>query len=197
MDPVHVHLITTILLVQFSAVWLDKASSLPYFPIEISRTAASSPLARVILKAGFTSLIGTCLLTQSLTWPRFVLWLGLMLVAWFPDTEHMSLHMSGVAILFVASCMTLWTGWSRQRGMLVVFAVFVYGMRIVFKWVVLWLTDPRLVQFQASHGLVKGFALRNQEIMFGRESVPPDTEAFFKLSGVLQWICFVALSYLF
>ena len=198
MDPVHVHLVATILLVQVSAVWLDRTSTLPYFPIEISRTAAESPMANVVLRVGFTTLIVTCILTQTLSWPRFILWFGLMLVAFFPDTVHMARHMSGVGILFVAACLQLSQTWNMQRGLLLLFALFLYVERIVLKFVVLWLTDQRLSDHWAGYGLIKGFAMRNQEIMFGlADPVPTDTLVFFKLGAVGQWLCFFVLSHLF
>src|SRR5580700_7675823 len=100
MIAVKLHLLATIVITQVIALY---DGQVPYFPIEISRTAASSTNAKNALAVGFGLLIVTLFFTRSLNDITVAIWVGLMFVALIPDTLNWWLHMLGVFIVFAAA----------------------------------------------------------------------------------------------
>lgn len=74
MDAVKLHLAATVMATQACTLYSGAA---PYFPIEISRTAASSPSASRALATGFATLLATMLYTKTLNAVTFTMWAGL------------------------------------------------------------------------------------------------------------------------
>jgi hypothetical protein len=192
MEFVKFHLTATILLTQAASL-LDKNTALPYFPIEISRSAASSVIAGNIMKIGFVTLPATMYFTSSFSFTALLLWMGLVVVAFVPDTMSLGLHMSGVALVFGAASLQMRQG---TDFILVGFGLTMYVLRIIFKAMALLARDSVLYILMAEMGFINAFILRNQSIMFGA-AVATEVLPFYQLSGVLQWVCFLSLSYLF
>ena len=108
------HTVCVIVLIWICALFVDK--KVPYFPIEISRTAASGPAAHSVfiwgtLSVGPTLLFETYKLgTQGVDMFRLVLgnpmllWPIVLCIAWFDDTRHFFLHNFAVFCKF--ECIT-------------------------------------------------------------------------------------------
>ncbi len=98
------HTLLVIVGVWFCALFVD--CRVPYFPIEISRTAASGPTAHSVFIWGTMS-VGATLLYETYKarhLPIFrlvlgnplMLWPIVMIIAWFDDTRHFYLHNTAV-----------------------------------------------------------------------------------------------------
>lgn len=202
MLAVKLHLLASILATQVFALWDSK--NLPYFPIEISRTAASSPLATRSLQVGFSTLLVTMVLSGAATWARGLMWLGIMIVAFVPDTLHKVLHIVGVLVVFAAAIMDLaWTG----RMYFVFLAGLIYALRTVFLFSSLVWIDEHFqqdtLQFTDIWSFISELAARHHAIMFLRQedfapgTYPVRVIPYCKVSGVLQWVAFFVLSLAF
>jgi len=202
MDAVKCHLLVTVLATQACALY---EGAVPYFPIEISRTAASSPMAMRALAIGFVTLGITLWRTQTLDVITGTMWLGLVVVAAVPDTLNWVLHMAGVAVVFAAAVVHA----HRSRNIALVpplvCAVTVYALRIVLKVGVMLAFDPK-VRLGLGRGIVPlaklGFARTLDVMMLGPGAYGEDAATLwpviapiFKVCGVLQWVAFYALSF--
>lgn len=81
---VKIHLLVLVILIQTIAL-LNTTSALPYFPIEVSRTAECGELNQWIFPLGVLSLGLTMYLTNYLKAKYSIAWFGLLLLAWFDD----------------------------------------------------------------------------------------------------------------
>lgn len=187
-----IHLLATILVVQAIALYEQRV---PYFPIEISRTAASSQTATYAMILGFGSLLWH---VPSYTAPALIIWVGLMIVALVPDTYSVGGHMAGVGLVFLGAIVNTHSNHGAGGWLLIAFALVIYVLRIVFKGVALLLLDKPTLTASLQSGVVVALHQRIRDIMFGRAvDVAPALIPYFQLSGVLQWVVFFALSYLF
>lgn len=191
------HLFVTIIATQMAALGSGKV---PYFPIEVSRTAASSDRAAFIFQFGMSVLLGTLNLTQTLTKGTFTLWIGLLVIAFVRDTDSWWGHMAGVGIVFCGALIHLAS--EKQVPLLpLAWAIGIMGLRVVVRSLVLIAYDPHLGS--VSLGTLKD---RTHAIMFrGRwafadqySSVWDNTiEPTLQICGVLQWVAFYCLSLMF
>ena len=182
MEAVKIHLVATILLVQFASY-----DRVPYFPTEISRSAASSPNALNMMRIGFTTLLMTLYATDQFSVPVSILWVGLMIVAFVPDTLSLGGHMVGVALIFVAAslqCLAREGNGAHLLGL----GVFLYFLRIAMKYYAFVnLVDDPLTPFMEW----------NRRIMFGELNPGPNILPWFRMSATMQWTAFWAWSHLF
>lgn len=136
--------------------------NLPYFPIEISRTAASGPLAHGVFVWGIISILPTLLfetffvretvvvifvgtafenassnVQQSMALvfgSPLLLWPIVLAVAWFDDTKHFWAHMTGVAMVIGLVCANVFLGGSIQRKLpVLVCALALFGLSSLMK----------------------------------------------------------------
>lgn len=100
-----IHTALVITCVWFCALFVDR--KVPYFPIEISRTAASGPVAHSVFVWGIMSTIVTLLYETYRAWRTvsvfqlvfgnpMILWPIVVFIAWFDDTRHFYLHNGAV-----------------------------------------------------------------------------------------------------
>lgn len=186
------------------------SGELPYFPIEVSRTAATTTLNRWLFPLGAAALVPVACLCDGATpkqLERYVpAWLGLVSLAWFDDCNHLVGHIVAVGLM---ACGLLW---AHNRD-------FVQKSQT---------TEPLLQQIRrhnkfseyfgalyAFHGLMKTVAVvflespscwwspweiaqRAHSIGQGTyDAVPhPWTLTLFRLSGAVQWIALGSLSFL-
>jgi len=211
MDAVKLHILATVVATQATA--LIKGSA-PYFPIEISLTAASSREASAVFAIGLASTLVTVYLAKALGAFTLCVCVGLALVA-VPDTGQplaLAVHLGGVAIVWAATIARLYLtrDWTSMPAAAT--AVIVFALRIVFKVGVLLLYDPTvrasirtpawLIPFDARlRALVANRAIdimhrgasafgKSAEQQLAWRAIAP----VFKLCGVLQWAAFYALS---
>lgn len=212
MEATKLHLLVAIVATQAVALYNGK---LPYFPIEISRTAASSLLATRVLSGGFISAIITMYLSKALTWHTFIMWMGLCITAMVPDTRSIVGHMFGPVLVFVGALThALNNPHPLETVSAVGMAMIIFVLRICLKVGVLLLFDTSSRSTVTSLWSIVGHAhVRNTvknralDIMFrGDEAFIAATNtinpaakqaivAVFKVCGVLQCVAFYALSF--
>lgn len=211
MNAVKIHLLSTVLVTQAAALY---DGAVPYFPIEISRTAASSPRASNALATGFCTLILTLFYTQTLDSITFAMWLGLVILALVPDSKNWALHMFGVWIVFAAACAHVYR--RREDVSLLpplVYATAFYLFRIALRTLVILNFDPKAqaavlaLTMRGERNVPKVLKVlfdRAMDVMMrGPLALDEDhrTEVWnrigpaFKLCGVLQWVSFISLSF--
>lgn len=202
MDAVKWHLATTILVTQAVALYDGR---LPYFPIEVSQTAASSSSSLGAFTTGIASLLVTLIYTESLTDVTLALWVGLMVVALVPGTLSWSVHMLGVAIVFLAAGVHVYRAMAKEpsKWIPLAWAILLFSLRVVIRSMVIWSIHPPSPTWYSS---LEMLVQRTRAVMeLGPLAFEPSLRArlwpwigpTLKLCGVLQWVAFFALSLVF
>lgn len=160
-------------------------SSPPYFPIEISRCAASG--AHHIFSMGLfeSFLVYAATLKQGVPLSPLVIliWAALSIIGFFNDVDHWLIHMIGVTILVVAVALKIKEE-KRSFGVFW-FAFAVYFSRFIFK------AQALLFLEHADDPLQHNF-----DIMFGHAApLHPRTLLAFQFAGFFQWIFLAMLLY--
>lgn len=79
------------------------SSELPYFPIEVSRTAATTTLNRYLFPSGVVALPAVARFVDGAPWAQlqhYVLaWAGLVCVAWYDDVQYPVAHVISVLVM--------------------------------------------------------------------------------------------------
>jgi hypothetical protein len=178
----------------------------PYFPIEISRAAATSSLAGTALQAGVTLLPITLAATRTLEGLTLVVWVGLLIVAFVPDTVHRGMHRLGVAVVLLAILLHAWRN-EKADGAAIACGIVLYGLRIVLKAAaIVWFDhETRFICLAAARSgelthMAAAVGLRCIDVTFRGSAVFRDSRTWqqvapvFQLCGVLQWVAFYAFS---
>jgi hypothetical protein len=160
-----------------AATWIGSYidNNVPYFPIEISRTAASGPYGYYGLCAG-TLLLCPYVQGRSDGW---ISWIGLVILAIIDDKMSWTLHMTGVCIMFIG--IMLKTDTSKM------IAFMLFGMLFMFRLV---LRNVPVCLFEVDEITIGNIIAKNKEIMYTGRCNSEITLLMFKLSGVLQWVVF-------
>jgi hypothetical protein len=194
---VKIHLLVTVILTQITSIWIDK--NYPYFPIEVSRSAASGYYSMLVFNLGIQSLIITMFISEILCWDYFWLYVSLSLIAYYDDVTSWHLHMIGVMLLFITSINLLrHTKTFRKDVFYIGLAVFTYALRIVLKVCVIY-------NFEVNESfaiypfldVIQAIKDKGIFIMYHGSSVcfqPFITITIFKFCAVGQWIAFWLLS---
>lgn len=194
MQAVKLHLLITIICTQVAALLFN----VPYFPIEISRTAASGPISSLVFRFGLFSLIVTLLLTGTLNNQTLLLWLSLSMIALFNDKSYFWIHMLGFGIMLALSTYQAITRPLSLR--LLILALSLYLLRLVGKFMVLVLLEMppcNRVDFLSKEYYLAVYHKHMHIMYFGVKSGlrhPRITMLIFKASAVLQWILLYVLS---
>ncbi len=185
MDAIKIHLLVTIIATQVVALFYER--TVPYFPIEISRTAASGKTSLLTFRVGILTIILSLLWTGQLTLITFLLWIGLSIVAVFDDVSYWGLHMIGVGVVFVI--MTVHT-FQHGAMMPILCALIIYGLRFV-------LDAGTLLYYEQCAFDITHFTTLHKDIMY-RGSIackrPDIVIPVYRIGGLLQWTAFYALS---
>lgn len=198
------HLACVVASVFDAALRVDRA--VPYFPIEISRMAASGPAALWRFRWGVTLLPLTALATDFVPDGGemahallVVAWCGLVAVVWFDDKHHWSEHMTGLymmlAALFALGYKTL--GYDAWPRLALVVATSLLAKALKVASIVLYESAGNYAEFFVPN-FASAMHARAQRIMLGEE-VPKHTltRHAFRAGGVLQWAGFCVLASLF
>ena len=196
------YLLALILVVQSIALLsTDPNEQIPYFPIEISRTAATTALNRWVFPLGVLLLVPVVLRIdgpRTRSPMRFtVAWSGLFMLAWFDDKHHWLLHTIGVAVMVVGLLVACgkWNGvspgmellWQNER---LIAGLVLYAVRVVLKVTVMVLFEAQSL-IAPSLLLAKGQAIA----LHGASATQgPFTLSVFRLCGALQWSAFWLLA---
>lgn len=185
------HLLAGVVAMQFAALFIDK--KLPYWPIELSRIAASGHYALLIFRAtAFT--IGPALWVLGETrGVMYGLWFSLVGIAIFEDSGKWLLHMVFVFCMTVMIAMGAFYHspphkWHHNLY-LVGAALAIYGVRFILR-------AGALIYFEklsAPQDLIQ----RGQQIMYKGAracTAPSAVIPVFQVCGVLQWICFIVFA---
>jgi len=201
MDVIKAHVLATIVATQIVALLVDR--SVPYFPIEVSRTAASGPTALCTMRVGFVLLLPVLVWQQQLTMPTLWLWAALVCIAVADDVRYWTVHMLGVAMMLPPLVVG---AWSRSAMVPVLVGVSLYLFRLVIKTTVLIVYEVPVGEQRAQYKqgiqtwlrwLVAKVMERGMAVMYrGADACqhPSVVMPVFKICGVLQWVAFYCLS---
>ena len=211
------HMILVILCTWLSALFIDR--SVPYFPIEISRTAASGPVAHSVFTWGSISLILSLLYDNCFIVARgdmfqlvfgnpIMLWPIVVSIAWFDDTRHFHLHNLGVTCMLGMIALHVFFAKDAQLKVpvyvsalcLVFMGAFIKGGAIVYMEMKEPLYDWRVPLRIASNtdGKMDEAVNSTLGIMYrGDASEFAHLLPIFQVTGMLQWLCFYLLASLY
>lgn len=185
---VKLHLIFLVISIQLNAIL---NCQLPYFPIEISRTAECSECNKWLFFIGSILLGFTMFYTGQFKIKYFTMWVGLVLLSWFDDKEYLLLHLFGVFIMFVGLYISInGSSTPKEDLKLILFAIIIYLIRIVLKVIVVFLFE---IDTYSIRDIIEKIIL----IMYYGGSVcesPFLTIMVFRVCGVLQWIVFIMVA---
>lgn len=214
------HCLCIVICVWLSALLVDK--TVPYFPIEISRTASTGHFSQLIFKWGIVSLLPT-LVYESFFSPAayaagekkledptlFLVWLGILIAAWIPDRESMVIHGGGVLIIILAVAIHVFMAEAHnlQRNLCVlVCALGIEAARMLIKGFVVWFAeldggkvwDPMAYVMALYHHA--DITRHIMKVMFegvDHAIVPALTIPVLKVTGVMQWMALYLMTVLY
>jgi hypothetical protein len=184
-----IHIFVAVVASQLAALFLD-VERVPYFPIEVSRTAATGYYSKCVFNTGIMTLVVTMWLGDILRLKYALLYMSLVCIAYFDDVTHWHLHMFGVALLFLGAVTLLATSTrSRDDTITLIIAALIYLVRIALKAGVVLLFET----WSASSSPLEAIAQKCMLIMYKGEEVcltPGVTLMIFKLCAIGQWAVF-------
>ena len=157
----------------YIGVYIDKSP--PYFPIEISRTV-TGPISSWAFPALLTIL---AIVSGGANW---IAWIGILLLAWIPDTSSHLIHMIGVAIMGISFLIV------ASLEQIAVISL-LYGMRLAMK-------AAAVYQYEhEQHGL-KALIAYGKKRMFDGNFRDARTLLVFQTTGVMQWVILSAMFFI-
>lgn len=212
------HMVAVIICTWFCALFIDKR--VPYFPIEISRTAASGPVAHSVFAWGTMSTIVTLVYETFHAWANkapmirivfgnpMILWPIVVFIAWFDDTRHFYLH--NLAVVCMLGMVGVYVFLSDDANLKV--PVYVSGISlglvgacikggaIVYMEMKEPLYDWRVPLRIASNtdGKMMQVVNSTMNLMFRGDAAEfRHLLPIFQVTGMLQWLCFYLLASLY
>ena len=187
----------------FAACIEDKV---PYLPIEVSRMAASGPLALMVFRSGAIAMFVPLTMEHEWSGPAALLYVALVVIALVDDAWSQAGHMVGVVMLF---CAAVWQTWQRGADAvpILVTAGVGFGLRLVAKAGTVWLFEMKGNSAHPKHRCKSAVDVQTQlreiatwsmQLMFGQRQFRSRwTKTAFRAAGVLQWVVFGILAFLF
>ena len=202
-----IHAALIILCTWIAGLFIDK--SVPYFPIEISRTG-TGPYSSLIFKWGAVSLVVSLYLdgamhirqkySEMLSSP-VPIWGCLLVIAWFPDHTHLLIHGAGVILLMMCVLLNvLFIGDAQRRLPIVLTALGIESARMALKgYVVLFTELDRNIWSPWTYwnaiwninGLRDEIVEQIMKIMYkgvDYSILPHLTIPVLRVTGVMQWL---------
>jgi len=180
-SAVVLHLLCTIVATIVTAPFYGNP---PYFPIEISRCAASGSIPLSIFRVGSFSLLATIVFSDkgSGAPSSTLLWIGMVLIASFRDEDSLTLHLLGIAIVF-------WAASTSVPVNVLITSTFFFIARTPLKMLA-------VVISQSHHGLaiprLSDLLSATQTILY-QGSADPALLNTFRISALMQWAAFFNL----
>ena len=159
--------------------------SVPYFPIEISRTATGS-IGRIVFPTGVV-LVFSFALKEFSTFSQLTPFIGLVVLSVASDTYSWTIHMFGVLLMVIGVIIRVISRNSYEHYAIVVCAIGLYLLRIVMKVIV---TSQDLLGDFSSIGSMKTLLLKCTAIMYGGNATYVQLTVY-RVAGVMQWLVFV------
>ncbi len=180
----------------------------PYFPIEISRSAATNDLALRVFRYGSVSVLLSMYFEQRCSLPDLVAWVSMCGIAICDDVKYPNTHVAFIGTL-VSACLFFLE--QNFRGVLILAALVMMIARLV-------LSCSALLYYELldSHGPTRACGCTNiliypwqvikhhrwlatlhKEIMYGRKIQlrhPAPVMLAFKIKGVMQWLGYVLIA---
>lgn len=170
----------------------------PYFPIEISRSAATNELALRIFRYGSVSVLLSMYFEQRFSLPDLAAWFSMCGIAICDDIKYPNTHIAFVGTL-VTSCLFFLE--QNFRGVLILTALTMMIARLV-------LSCSALLYYEIGHTNVltypwqvikhhRRLTILHKEIMYGRKVQlrhPAPVMLAFKVKGVMQWLGYVLIA---
>lgn len=183
--------------------------SVPYFPIEISRTAGSSQLAHTVFIWGIISLLPTLLYESFVTFhavsetlilgnPLFI-WPFILSIAWFDDKRHFVLHNVSVScMLFMVACHAI-TGENRHLKIPIFVCVqLLAAVSVLMKAIGIIYMEFEHPWQSLRFPSVVTMANRTISVMYeGAANEMDAMKPIFQVTGAMQWLAFYLLSSLY
>lgn len=189
MFRIKVHLFVLVVIIQ--SIALIKETTLPYFPIEISRTAATGELNKTLFPLGILSLGVTFWMTGEFKLQYILSWIGLIILSYFDDKNYFLLHMFGVFIMIVGVILIGLYSKTRYADLIIVLcAIMIYAVRVVMKLLVVIILE---VNSNDMFNFIKIKQVIEQIMFEGICRYPVHTLIVFRICGLLQWILFAML----
>lgn len=184
---VYIHLLLIFFSVTFNAL---RDPTLPYYPIEISRMAATGDLNKILFPISIISLGLTLWLTGDFR-KCLLSWVGLVILSVFDDKKFLLLHMLGVFVM-VIGVIVIGFNSSTADLVIVMCALMLYVVRIALRVIVVC-----SLEYEQGGNLIDILFVikdRMQQIMYVGAAAckyPQHTLMVFRVCGVLQWIIFM------
>lgn len=181
-----VQLLIVIICTQITSIFYG---GIPYFPIEISRSAAS-PYANIVFKIGVLSLFPT--LVYEKMYHLIGVWIGVLIAAFFDDVNYWTLHTFGVAMIFFSPIpfLNLSHVTFRERLLMLMVGFVIFVVKISFKFLAIW-----IIELNGELNVTKIFYTGLQVMYNGSKN--PGVVVIFQMTGVLQWLSFYIVSKIF
>ncbi|MBX9636665.1 MAG: hypothetical protein K2Q45_03850 [Nitrosomonas sp.] len=187
--------------------------TVPYFPIEISRTASTGRYAQHVFKWGITSIVLSLVYEHLFLDSVWFIWLGIMTAAWFTDKDHLYIHGAGVLLIVASVFYNVWyvseAHLLQRRICIFTCALALEAGRMALKGYVVWFVELDggviwspyayfnalwMHQDIARHVLKLMFTVDPiQEVAI----VPSLTVPVLKVTGVMQWLAFYLMTTLY
>lgn len=182
--------------------------SIPYFPIEVSRTG-TGPVSSQVFRWGALSIFFTLwyeghldALLEGKVHPLaspLLIWMWVVLIAWFPDNTHNLIHIA--CVMGMVACIflnVLFLGDTQRRLPIIVCAMGIQSAGIALKAFVVLFTEldrplwEWRIYYEALFGSLRGEVYAQiKSIMFHSAEhaiVPHLTIPLFRVTGVMQWM---------
>lgn len=185
-----IHLLAVIILVQVTAFVSVPLQKVPYYPIEFSRTAASSVHTNQIFTFGALSLVLSILIEERFT--LLLPWFGLFILAAFDDVYHWDVHMCGIFMMMIGVVLhLLFMPKLNDRFTLFLCANIIYVIRVVLKFFVVASAELSLLPWQWHERIPLIFDTCLHIMYHGSSNEV--VLLIFKTTAVLQWLTFYLL----
>ena len=198
MDVVGFVILLTVLGVQSINLCIDK--TIPYFPIEISRTAVGPYASQFFLL--MVCVLGIATYAQhGLVSRYFSAWLGIFVVATYDDVNYYTIHMLGAYHIFLTAASLAFINYKNQDFWILLSVItLLYVLKLAFKATPVWFieTSDRETLVPLSDDLAN-IVQSCKKISYGTYDgeLSHVTKILFKLSAVFQWVIFWMIYQLF
>ena len=197
MEVLKTQLLVTVILTQIASLYFG---DVPYFPIEVSRTAASSKLGLFVFRVGMCSSITSLLFYyRVLAYNHFFAWVSLVTIAVFDDIKWPAMHVVGLVMLATSGTIAAYT--ANNGAYLVCLAALLTIIRLAVRGLAILKYESNDVDvYEDRMWSLKRLvyrcilAFRRSAHIMKTGQTEQKVLIWFRVSGVLQWVTFFVLA---